>query len=309
MSRVPPLLADACRVPWATRSGTALDRPVSAARRRREARAVMAVRLWSDLTTGELSGRDMRRTIAVLPVAAVEQHGPHLPLSTDCDIAEGYLARVRALARAEHDADLDVLLLPVQSVGKSDEHDAFPGTLSLDIGTALAAWTGIGAAVHRAGCRKLVIVTSHGGNSALIDLVAGELRGRLGMVAVTTAWARFGYPDGPVPGGGNRPRDPRRRRRDRADAGPAAGSRADRPDRGFPRRGPWRWSAPSPICAPAARPPSPGRPATCTPRARSATRASARPKPAARRSIMAPRAFLALLRDVDAFALDGSGRA
>ena len=155
----------------------------------------MAMRLWSDLTTDDFSSRDMRRAIAVLPVAAVEQHGPHLPLSTDCDIAVGYLARVRARAPA----DLDVLQLPVQAVGKSDEHDAFPGTLSLETGTGLAAWTGLGAAVHRAGCRKLVIVTSHGGNSALIDLVAGELRARFGMVAVTTAWARFGYPDGLFP--------------------------------------------------------------------------------------------------------------
>lgn len=155
----------------------------------------MPVRDWSDLTTEEIRGRDMARAIAVLPVAAIEQHGPHLPLGTDAIIAAGYLDRLRARPVD----DLDVFLLPVQSVGKSDEHDAFPGTLSLDTGTALAAWTGIGAAIRRAGCAKLVIVTSHGGNSALIDLVAGELRGRFGMVAVTTAWARFGYPDGLFP--------------------------------------------------------------------------------------------------------------
>lgn len=155
----------------------------------------MVARLWSDLTTDDLARRDMRRTVAVLPVAAIEQHGPHLPLGTDAIIAEGYLARVRAFVPD----DLDILLLPIQVVGKSDEHDAFPGTLSLDTGTALTAWTGIGAAIHRAGCRKLVIVTSHGGNSALIDLVAGDLRARFGLVAVTTAWARFGYPDGLFP--------------------------------------------------------------------------------------------------------------
>ncbi|MCX4199198.1 creatininase family protein, partial [Methylobacterium organophilum] len=155
----------------------------------------MTAQFWSELTTDDLARRDMGRAIAVLPVAATEQHGPHLPLATDTLIAEGYLARVRDGVPA----DLDVLLLPVQPVGKSDEHDAFPGTLSLETGTALAAWTGIGAAVHRAGCRKLVIVTSHGGNSALIDLVAGELRARFGMVAVTTSWARLGYPDGLFP--------------------------------------------------------------------------------------------------------------
>ncbi|AYO81195.1 creatininase family protein [Methylobacterium brachiatum] len=155
----------------------------------------MVARLWSDLTTDDLARRDMRRAVAVLSVAAIEQHGPHLPLGTDAIIAEGYLACVRALVPD----DLDVLLLPVQTIGKSDEHDAFPGTLSLDTGTALAAWTGIGAAIQRAGCRKLVIVTSHGGNSALIDLVAGELRAQYGLVAVTTSWARFGYPDGLFP--------------------------------------------------------------------------------------------------------------
>lgn len=155
----------------------------------------MAARLWSDLTTRDFAGRRMAGTVAVLPVAAIEQHGPHLPLGTDAIIMEGYLARVRALVPD----DLDVLVLPVQAVGKSDEHDAFPGTLSLATGTALAAWTGIGAGIHRAGCGKLVIVTAHGGNSGLIDLVAGELRARFGMVAVTTAWSRFGYPDGLFP--------------------------------------------------------------------------------------------------------------
>lgn len=155
----------------------------------------MPVRSWGELTTRELRGRDMGRAIAVLPVAAIEQHGPHLPLATDAIIAEGYLARLAPLVPD----DLDVLLLPVQSIGKSDEHDAFPGTLSLTAETALRAWTEIGAGLAAAGCGKLVIVTSHGGNSALIDLVAGALRGRHRFVAVTTAWSRFGYPDGLFP--------------------------------------------------------------------------------------------------------------
>ncbi|MEE7458227.1 creatininase [Methylorubrum populi] len=155
----------------------------------------MPARSWLDLTTEEIRARDMSRTIAVLPVAAVEQHGPHLPLGTDTYIAAGYLERVARLVPE----GLDVLVLPVQAMGKSDEHDAFPGTLTLSAGTALAAWTEIGAGLHRAGCRKLVIVSSHGGNSALIDLVAGALRDRFGMVAVTTSWSRLGLPEGLFP--------------------------------------------------------------------------------------------------------------
>ncbi|GJD33660.1 creatininase family protein [Methylobacterium aerolatum] len=155
----------------------------------------MGARNWGDLTTGDLAGAELSRAVAVLPVAATEQHGPHLPLSTDTVIAQGYLDRVAALTPR----DLDVLVLPVQTVGKSDEHDTFAGTLSLTAATALAAWTEIGAGIARSGCRRLVVVSSHGGNSALIDLVAGELRGRFGMVAVTTSWARLGVPAGLFP--------------------------------------------------------------------------------------------------------------
>lgn len=155
----------------------------------------MAARYWSDLTTEEFAACDMARTVAVLPVAATEQHGPHLPLSTDTDIARGYLDRVVALTPD----DIDALILPIQTIGKSDEHDDFPGTLTLTTTTALAAWTEIGTGIARAGCKRLVLVTSHGGNSALIDLVAGDLRNRLGMVAVTTSWSRLGYPDGLFP--------------------------------------------------------------------------------------------------------------
>lgn len=152
----------------------------------------MPARHWLALTTEDFRTRDMTRTIAVLPVAAIEQHGPHLPVAVDTAIAEGYLARVMPAVPE----DLDVLVLPVQAIGKSNEHLAFPGTLTLTAETAIRAWTEIGESVHRAGCRKLVIVNSHGGNVAVIDIVARDLRVKLGMVAVTCAWHRLGYPDG-----------------------------------------------------------------------------------------------------------------
>jgi creatinine amidohydrolase len=143
---------------------------------------------WLSLTTEEFAAD----RIAVLPVAAVEQHGPHLPVGVDALIAEAYLARVRALLPEDSSA----LFLPVQAVGASDEHRAFRGTLTLAPETALAAFIEIGESVRRAGIRKLVIVNSHGGNTALIDLAARQLRVRHGMLAVHCSWGRFGYPAG-----------------------------------------------------------------------------------------------------------------
>src|SRR5215217_9314441 len=143
---------------------------------------------WLGLTTEEFSARH----IAVLPVAAVEQHGPHLPVGVDTYIAEAYLKRARALLPP----DAPVVFLPIQTVGASDEHRAFRGTLTLSPETALRAFVEIGASVHRAGIRKLVIINSHGGNIALIDVAARQLRVRHNMLAVHASWGRFGYPEG-----------------------------------------------------------------------------------------------------------------
>src|SRR5208282_236773 len=92
--------------------------------------------------------------------------------------------------------ELPVTFLPVQRIGISVEHLAYPGTLSLSAATAIAAWTEIGDSLARAGLRKLVLVTSHGGNVAAMELVARDLRARHGMLAVTVGWQRFGYPEG-----------------------------------------------------------------------------------------------------------------
>ena len=149
-------------------------------------------RSWMEMTWQQIAGAETGRWIAVLPLAAVEQHGPHLPLGVDTYIAEAYLARVHEMLPA----DLPVTFLPVQRVGVSAEHLSYPGTLTFSATTAIAAWTELGESVARAGVRKLVLVTSHGGNVAAMELVARDLRARLGMLAVTVGWHRFGYPDG-----------------------------------------------------------------------------------------------------------------
>ena len=147
---------------------------------------------WLEMTWQDMAEADTGRWIAVLPVAAVEQHGPHLPLGVDSFIAEAYLERVHKALPAE----LPVTFLPLQTIGQSDEHLSFPGTLTLSSGTVIAAWSEIVRSVHRAGVFKLVIVTSHGGNLQAIELIAREMRAHLGMLVVTCGWHRFGYPDG-----------------------------------------------------------------------------------------------------------------
>jgi creatinine amidohydrolase len=153
---------------------------------------MLPTRFWAEMTWTDVRAADMARTIAVLPVAATEQHGPHLPLGVDTFIMAGYLERV--VARLPE--DLAVLFLPVQNCGCSIEHRDFPGTLSLSARTVLRAWTELCECVHRAGCRKLVLLNSHGGNVAILDTIAHDLRARLGLFVVMATWHRFGTPDG-----------------------------------------------------------------------------------------------------------------
>jgi creatinine amidohydrolase len=143
---------------------------------------------WQDLTTAEFGRVDAERTVALLPVAAVEQHGPHLPLATDAMINEG-LVRA-ALERVPAGATL--LALPAQNVGLSPEHTSFAGTLSIRDTTLLEAWTDIGRSVARAGVRKLIVLNTHGGQKTLVDLVAVRLRAELGMLVVRATYFAFG---------------------------------------------------------------------------------------------------------------------
>jgi creatinine amidohydrolase len=154
--------------------------------------SVLPKRDWVEMAWEDFHHADAARWIAVLPVAAVEQHGPHLPAGTDAHIAAAHLARARELLPAE----LPVSFLPMLSIGASDEHRAFPGTLTLSSQTLISTLNEIGESVHRAGLRKLVIVNSHGGNVSAVELAARDLRVRQNMLAVACSWFGFGYPDG-----------------------------------------------------------------------------------------------------------------
>ena len=151
----------------------------------------MSLRNWHDLTWPEIAALPPR-TVAILPTAAIEQHGPHLPLATDAEINAGILARTAPLLAGGP----DVLVLPMQAVGLSVEHIAYPGTLTGSAETLLALWTEIGRSVARAGVRRLLLLNSHGGQPQILDLVCRRLRGTESMLAVACGWGRLGLPDG-----------------------------------------------------------------------------------------------------------------
>jgi len=141
-------------------------------------------RFWADLSTADFVSLDRARAIAMLPLGATEQHGPHLPLSVDTTLVDG----VVAAALPHLPADLPVLVLPTQAIGFSPEHTRFPGTLSLKAETLIRLWTEIGDGVADSGVHKLLLLNAHGGQVGALDLVARDLRARRGMLVYSSSW-------------------------------------------------------------------------------------------------------------------------
>lgn len=141
-------------------------------------------RFWAELCTADFASLDAAATVAVLPVGATEQHGPHLPLSVDHRLVDGIVARALPLLPLS----LPVLVLPTQQVGYSPEHAQFAGTLTLPVETVIATWVALGECVARAGVRKLLLFNGHGGQASLLDIVARELRLRCGLIVYGCNW-------------------------------------------------------------------------------------------------------------------------
>lgn len=152
-------------------------------------------RFWADVSARDFDVAQRSglaaQTVAVLPVAATEQHGPHLPLSVDAALLQGVIDAALPLLPAE----LPVLLLPPQNVGLSTEHMAFAGTLSLSPSTLIALWTELGECVARAGVKKLLLLNGHGGQVSVMDIVARELRQRCGLLVYSASWFSLPLPD------------------------------------------------------------------------------------------------------------------
>lgn len=142
---------------------------------------------WGDLDSAGLADRRSPQAVAVLPLGAVEQHGPHLPLITDTRIAQGLTDE--AMARCGSECRL--LCLPALSVGQGIEHAGHPGTLALEPSTFEAVLYDLGASVARAGLQRLVLFSAHGGNLAAADTAALRLRRDFGLLVVKACYFDF----------------------------------------------------------------------------------------------------------------------
>jgi creatinine amidohydrolase len=145
-------------------------------------------RFWADWSARQFAelqrNGGAERAIAVLPLAAIEQHGPHLPVSVDTTLVDGIIAACLPHLKP----DLTVLFLPTQAVGKSNEHQLYAGTLTLSAETLMRAWMELGECVAKAGFRKLVLLNSHGGQITLMEMVARELRVAHDLLVVSSNW-------------------------------------------------------------------------------------------------------------------------
>ena len=147
---------------------------------------------WSALSPEEADAAARGDPVVVLPLAATEQHGPHLPTSTDRDIGEGLLAA----ALDQLPDDVDVWTLATVAVGASQEHGRFPGTRSVTAAELARSIVAEGAEIAGSGVRRLVLCNSHGGNRAAMDAAALTLRVEHELLVVKASWFRFARPTG-----------------------------------------------------------------------------------------------------------------
>jgi creatinine amidohydrolase len=138
---------------------------------------IPAERNFAYLNWKQVDALPRESTLLVLPTAAIEQHGHHLPLATDTLLNNLLLGH----ALVKLPSDLSVFALPPVHYGKSNEHIGFPGTLSVSAATFMAVLHDLGASLATAGFQRVVLYNTHGGNSALIDVMARDLRAEFGL--------------------------------------------------------------------------------------------------------------------------------
>jgi creatinine amidohydrolase len=150
------------------------------------------------MTTTDFVNLDPAKTIAVLPLGAIEQHGPHLPLCTDTLVAESLASLLVQRINSTDAANIDmasIIVLPTVSIGLSLEHSSFNGTLTMPYNILVEHVLAIGKQVINVGIRKLIMLNAHGGNPPILEISALELRQRYGMLVVKTTVLQYPLPE------------------------------------------------------------------------------------------------------------------
>jgi creatinine amidohydrolase len=141
---------------------------------------------WRKLRADQLREQAARNAIVILPVASLEQHGPHLPVEVDSILGETVAARTaqKVLAKGQ-----PVLVLPVVWTGLSEHHMSFGGTVTLDNAAFAAVIEGVVRSVLRHGFRRIVLLNAHGGNENALRAITDDLTPKLGVPIVQfTYW-------------------------------------------------------------------------------------------------------------------------
>ncbi len=148
-------------------------------------------RFWEDLTSFDFANMNAENHLIVLPVAAVEQHGPHLPVGVDAKILDGIIE----LVCKELPNESNAIFLPTLRIGKSNEHLEYSGTLSLSMETLYSTLLDIGSSVYSSGFKKFAFLNSHGGNISILDIAAREFRVRHKLLVFNINWFGLGMPE------------------------------------------------------------------------------------------------------------------
>ena len=141
---------------------------------------------WRKLRADQLRELARRDAIVILPVASLEQHGPHLPVEVDSMLGETVAARTAAKVAAKGQP---IIVLPVLWTGLSEHHMSFGGTITLDNATFAAVVEGVVRSVLRHGFRRIVLLNAHGGNENALRAITDDLTPKLGVPIVQfTYW-------------------------------------------------------------------------------------------------------------------------
>ena len=135
---------------------------------------------WSEMTWPEIEEASRSDTMVLVPMGSMEQHGPHLPLDTDSEIASRVVQKVvERLSRRR-----EALIFPPIRFTYSLHHMSFPGTISLSSDTLINVVVEICSCIIQHGFKKIAIINTHGGNSSLLRMAVDRIKNRLGVSPV-----------------------------------------------------------------------------------------------------------------------------